>query len=109
MKKNIIRRYIKPYVSLVIAGMLMLTACGQVAEADGTPDETSYTQEEIEDRIRHVGRRYDGLDDGNDFSFLTGGYSTAYNGGMVMEAAAEADDWDSSAVSQSTVINNFLL
>ena len=105
MKKNIIRRYIKPYVSLVIAGMLMLTACGQVAEADGTPDETSYTQEEIEDRIRHVGRRYDGLDDGNDFSFLTGGYSTAYNGGMVMEAACDEEACYAPAADPGAVVS----
>jgi Ca-activated chloride channel family protein len=82
----------------------MLTACGQVADVSGEPEAT-YTQEEIEDRIRHVGRHYDGLDDGYGLSLFGGAHSVtnSYNGGMVMMEAAVAEDCDSSAVSQSTV------
>ncbi len=93
MKKNIFGKYAKSYISLFIAGLMMLTACGQAADVQDEP-EVTYTHEEIEDRIRHVGRRYDGLDNGYGLNlFGTGGYSTAnsYNGGMVMyEATADA-------------------
>jgi Ca-activated chloride channel family protein len=77
MKKNNIGKYAKSYISLFIAGLMMLTACGQAADVPDEP-EVTYTHEEIEDRIRHVGRRYDGLDNGYGLNvFGTGGYSTA--------------------------------
>ena len=105
MKKRYIRKYSKSYISLFIAGLMMLTACGRVAEVQ--EPEITYTQEEIEDRIRHVGRHYDGLDDGDGFSLFSagGGYATtnSYNGGMVMYEAAVSEDCDASSVSQSTV------
>ena len=105
MKKRNIGKYSKSYISLFIAGLMMLTACGRVAEVQ--EPEVTYTQEEIEDRIRHVGRHYDGLDDGYGFSLFSsgGGYATtnSYNGGMVMYDAAVCEDCDDSAVSQSTV------
>ncbi|MBP5553670.1 MAG: von Willebrand factor type A domain-containing protein [Lachnospiraceae bacterium] len=106
MKRNNMRKYAKSYISLFIAGLLMLTACGRVSEVSDEPDVT-YTEEEIEDRIRHVGRRYDGIDDGYGLNlFGTGGYSitNSYNGGMVMyEAVAEDADGYAPATSQSSV------
>lgn len=88
MKKNTIGKYAKSYISLFIAGLLMLTACGQAA--DEPEPVASYSEEEIEDRIRHVGRAYDGLDDDN--SLFSGGLSYSTNGGMVMyEATCDAE------------------
>ena len=94
MKKNNIRKYAKSYISLFIAGLMMLTACGQAGDVPDDPEPVaSYTDEEIADRIRHVGKDYDGL--GDDGFSLFGTSSTGYatNGGMVMyEACAECDD-----------------
>ncbi len=88
MKKNTIGKYAKSYISLFIAGLLMLTACGQ--SADEPEPVASYSEEEIEDRIRHVGRAYDGL--GDDNSLFSGGLSYSTNGGMVMyEATCDAE------------------
>lgn len=88
MKKNTIGKYAKSYISLFIAGLLMLTACGQAA--DEPEPVASYSEEEIEDRIRHVGRAYDGL--GDDNSLFSGGLSYSTNGGMVMyEATCDAE------------------
>ncbi len=89
MRRNIFGKYAKSYISLFIAGLMMLTACGQVADgpdADPDPTATTYTDEEIADRIRHVGRRYDGLDDSYGL-FSGGGINYATNGGMVMTEA----------------------
>ncbi len=100
MKKNTIGKYAKSYISLFIAGLLMLTACGQAA--DEPEPVASYSEEEIEDRIRHVGRAYDGL--GDDNSLFSGGLSYSTNGGMVMyEATCDAEESDSSDVSGEVI------
>ena len=85
---------IRSYVSLFIAGLLMLTACGQTADI---PDEVSepavqYTEEEIKDRIKDVGRDYDGL---------TNGAQT--DASVMYEAVAEACEGDSVSESRETI------
>jgi Ca-activated chloride channel family protein len=99
---------IRSYVSLFIAGLLMLTACGQTADI---PDEVSepavqYTEEEIKDRIKDVGRDYDGLDDSRDsgFSLFGGMTNGAQTDASVMyEAVAEESDAISGSASRETV------
>ena len=104
MRKNIFGKYAKSYISLFIAGLMLLTACGQVADgpdADPEPTATTYTDEEIADRIRHVGRRYDGLDDSYGL-FSGGGINYATNGGMVMTEAC-CDEEASYAATSTTI------
>lgn len=104
MRKNIFRKYSKSYISLFIAGLMMLTACGQAADgpdAAPEPTATTYTDEEIADRIRHVGRRYDGLDDSYGL-FSGGGINYATNGGMVMTEAC-CDEEASYAATSTTI------
>ena len=93
MRRIHMRKYAKSYISLFIAGLMMLTACGQVADAPEEP-EVHYTEEEIADRIRHVGKDYDGLEDNDGFSIFGGTSHSATNGGMVMyeACAVETDD-----------------
>lgn len=104
MRRNIFGKYAKSYISLFIAGLMMLTACGQAADgsdADPDPTATTYTDEEIADRIRHVGRRYDGLDDSYGL-FSGGGINYATNGGMVMTEAC-CDEEASYAATSTTI------
>ena len=104
MRRNIFGKYAKSYISLFIAGLMMLTACGQAADgpdADHDPTATTYTDEEIADRIRHVGRRYDGLDDSYGL-FSGGGINYATNGGMVMTEAC-CDEEASYAATSTTI------
>ena len=104
MRRNIFGKYAKSYISLFIAGLMMLTACGQVADGpDADPDPTAitYTDEEIADRIRHVGRRYDGLDDSYGL-FSGGSINYATNGGMVMTEAC-CDEEASYAATSTTI------
>ena len=98
MKKINLGKGLKPYISLVIAGMLMLSACGSTADVpvdDMDEPVAQYTEEEIRDRIKDIGRDYDGLEDSNDHSFNLFGSNNSfnsYNGGMVMyEAAADVE------------------
>ena len=106
MKMNILKK--RSYISLFIAGLLMLTACGQTADI---PDEVSepavqYTEEEIKDRIKDVGRDYDGLDDSrdSDFSLFGGMTNGAQTDASVMyEAVAEESDAISGSASRETV------
>ncbi len=106
MKMNILKK--RSYISLFIAGLLMLTACGQTADI---PDEVSepavqYTEEEIKDRIKDVGRDYDGLDDSRDsgFSLFGGMTNGAQTDASVMyEAVAEESDAISGSASRETV------
>jgi Ca-activated chloride channel family protein len=106
MKMNILKK--RSYISLFIAGLLMLTACGQTADI---PDEVSepavqYSEEEIKDRIKDVGRDYDGLDDSRDsgFSLFGGMTNGAQTDASVMyEAVAEESDAISGSASRETV------
>ena len=89
MRKKIFGKYKKSYNSIFIEGFMMLTACGQAADDldhETPPTVSPFTEEEIADRIRHVGRRYDGLDDSYGL-FSGGGINYATNGGMVMTEA----------------------
>ncbi len=95
---------IRSYVSLFIAGLLMLTACGQTADI---PDEVSepavqYTEEEIKDRIKDVGRDYDGLDDSRDSGFsLFGGMTNGAQTDASVMYEAVAEDCEGASVSES--------
>lgn len=98
MKKIRSGKGLRPYISLVIAGMLMLSACGVTAVVpvdDEDEPVVQYSEEEIRDRIKDIGRDYDGLEDSNDHIFNLFGSnnsSNSYNGGMVMyEAAADVE------------------
>ena len=108
MKRKNMMNKLKVYISIAIAGMLMLSACGKTADIvdePGTDPVSAYTDEEIRDRIREIGKDYDGLDDG-DSGFSLFGTQSLYstNGGMVMYEAEACSDADlgmtvSSAVS----------
>ncbi len=95
---------IRSYVSLFIAGLLMLTACGQTADI---PDEVSepavqYTEEEIKDRIKDVGRDYDGLDDSRDSGFsLFGGMTNGAQTDASVMYEAVAEECEGASVSES--------
>ena len=98
MKKIRLGKGLRPYISLVIAGMLMLSACGVTADVpvdDEDEPVVQYSEEEIRDRIKDIGRDYDGLEDSNDHIFNLFGSNNSlnsYNGGMVMyEAAADVE------------------
>ena len=98
MKKIRLGKGLRPYISLVIAGMLMLSACGVTADVpvdDEDEPVVQYSEEEIRDRIKDIGRDYDGLEDSDDHIFNLFGSNNSlnsYNGGMVMyEAAADVE------------------
>ena len=95
---------IKRYMSLAIAGMLMLSACGLKAEVPVDEDIPQYTEEEIRDRIHRIGRRYDGLDDSRSSGFSLFGSTNSYsNGGMVMYEAAACEDASDASFSVAAV------
>ncbi len=111
MKKNIFGKGLKCYVSLALAGMLMLSACGLSSDVPVDEDIPQYTEEEISDRIAHVGRHYDGLDDYSKDSifsiFSTSGNSYS-NGGMVMyEAAAVSDEASDAVGSVNSAVSSY--
>ncbi len=90
MKRKTLSKSLRSYISLVIAGMLLLSACGRTADIpddDDKPD-TVITEEDIRDRIEDVGKDYDGLEDDDGKFTLFGGTT---NGGMVMYEATECD------------------
>ncbi|MBO7530167.1 MAG: hypothetical protein J6T50_00035, partial [Lachnospiraceae bacterium] len=65
MKRKTLSKSLRMYISLVIAGMMLLSACGHTADVpddDDKPD-TVITEEDIRDRIEDVGKDYDGLED----------------------------------------------
>ena len=65
-RKNIFRS-VRSCSVLALAGMMMLSACGQAADTGVVTGPDSYkpefTKEEIDDRISDIGKDYDGLDD----------------------------------------------
>jgi Ca-activated chloride channel family protein len=104
MKRRISGKKIKRYMSLAIAGMLMLSACGLKTEVPVDEDITQYSEEEIWDRIHRIGRRYDGLDDSRSSGFSLFGSTNSYsNGGMVMYEAAACEDNSDATFSVATV------
>ncbi|MCR4792902.1 MAG: von Willebrand factor type A domain-containing protein [Lachnospiraceae bacterium] len=100
MRKNISGKRIRPYISLMIAGLLMLASCGQAAAED--EPEPSYTSEEIMDRIADIGNDYDGLDDSRDSDFSLFGLSSN-SGGTIMYEATTTEDCEGEASVSSAV------
>ena len=103
MKRKTLSKSLRMYISLVIAGMMLLSACGHTADVpddDDKPD-TVITEEDIRDRIEDVGKDYDGLDS-DDSKYTMFGSMT--NGGMVMYEAAAVCDAEEAVSSPSVSI-----
>jgi len=103
MRRKTFGKSLRSGLSLAMAGMVLLSACGQTGDLPGTNGSgepaMTYTAEEIADRIHDVGRDYDGLGySGNGILSFFGSsnnyYSSGANGGMVMYEAATAEECD---------------
>ena len=103
MKRKTLSKSLRSYISLVIAGMLLLSACGRTADVPDDEDkpDTVITEEDIRDRIEDVGKDYDGLEDDDGKFTLFGGTT---NGGMVMYEAATVCDAEEAVSSPSVSI-----
>ncbi len=103
MKRKTLSKSLRTYISLVIAGMLLLSACGRTADIPDDEDkpDTVITEEDIRDRIEDVGKDYDGLDS-SDTKY--GVFGSMTNGGMVMYEAAAVCDAEEGVSSPSVSI-----
>lgn len=118
MKRKTLGKGLRTYISLALAGLLLLSACGQSVDVpddeQGPIGTAGYTEEQIRDRIADIGKDYDGLAD-SDSKFDIFGFATNGGGnGMVMyeatcDEAAVASVPNGSEVSVSAPIEPIVI